>query len=114
MFTELECKLIALALNGSAQPGEIDNGAVMLLRSLRARGVKPEDLIGGLQVSGPPIYSRPDYGTCTMPRGKHKGEMLKDIRPSYLMWVLDWIAETPDKQAKWVDLADQIQGFLDQ
>ncbi len=116
VFTELEQKLLALALNAGAACGEIDNSAVMLLRSLRSRGVTPEDLIGGLGTgqSGPPIYSRPDYGLCSMPWGKHKGSLFKDIPPAYLLWALDWISETPDKAEKWETLATQIQGFLAQ
>ena len=120
MFTDLEQKLIALALDNSAARGEIDNSAVMLLRSLRARGVTAGELIrhlgngNGNGSSGPPIYSRPDYGTCVFPWGKHKGEMFMDIKPSYLLWALDWIAETEDKATKWAQLADQIRGFLDQ
>ena len=116
MFTEIECKLIALALDKAAHPGEIDNSAVMLLRSLRNRGVTSEELIGGLGNgrSGPPIYSRPDFGTCVFPWGKHKGEQLKDISPSYLLWALDWIFETDEKAEKWAKLAEQIQGFLQQ
>ena len=51
---------------------------------------------------------------CLFPWGKHKGEMFKDIPPHYLLWALDWIAETEDKATKWANLAEQIQGFLDQ
>ena len=45
----------------------------------------------------------------TMPWGKHRGSMLMDTPPSKLRWVLKWIAEDPDKAAKFSDLADSIQ-----
>lgn len=115
MFTEFEQKLLTLALDSAAEKGEIDNSAVMLLRSLRTRGVKPADLIAGLQNgSGPPIYSRPDFGICKFPWGKHKGELFRDISPSYLLWAIDWITESPERAAKWAKLVDEIQGFLNQ
>jgi hypothetical protein len=40
-LTKSESNLIALALNVAAKPGEIDNAAVALIRSLRRRNVAP-------------------------------------------------------------------------
>jgi hypothetical protein len=50
VFTDLERKLIWLALNEAAQPGEVRNSAVALIQSLRKRGLRPEAMILGTQL----------------------------------------------------------------
>ena len=49
-FTQLELKLLTLALDKAAQPGEIRNSALKLIESLRRRGLRPESLILGSQL----------------------------------------------------------------
>jgi hypothetical protein len=116
MFTEKERKLLRLALGQGAFDGEIDNSAVMFLRSLRARGVRPEEIENGAGQStpAPSIYCRPDFGLCRMRWGKHKGSLLKDIRPSYLIWAVRWIEEDEDRARHLASSAEEIHNFLDQ
>jgi hypothetical protein len=121
VLTDLERKLLALALDNAAHPGEIDNSAVMLLRSLRARGVKAEAVeegngTGQLAAPADVIYSRPDYGLCVFPfrKSKHYGELFKDIPPSYLRFQCDWIRSDPEIEARWGKLAEEIENFLAQ
>src|SRR5260221_4021267 len=55
--TEKEMKLIRLALDPAAQPGEISNAAIALIRAWRDRAVKPEELerYGGCNDGSEPI-----------------------------------------------------------
>ena len=48
--------------------------------------------------------------------GKHKGEMLMDVTPSYLRWVLHWINDDPDRAASPMlgDTAYAIEQFFQQ
>lgn len=119
LLTDKERKLLALALGEGAFPGEIDNSAVMLLRSWRARGVTPSAISEGngaalAAPSEPAIYCRPDFGLCAMPWGKHKGELFKDISPGYLQWAFDWINSDMERSIKMSALASDIQSFLAQ
>ena len=90
MFTETERKLIWLALDEAAQPGEIRNSAVKLLESLRRRGMRPEALILGTQLQTPslPNTMLAIARRRVMPFGRHKGRQLEAIEPSYLQWAL--------------------------
>lgn len=62
MFTEMEIKLLRLALDKGAMGGEIDNAAIALIRKLRNRNVNIDDIVG---------------------------KALKDIPKDYLLWVLN-------------------------
>jgi hypothetical protein len=44
-YTDLEQKFIRLGLDSGALGDEVGNSAVMFFKSLRRRGVKPEELI---------------------------------------------------------------------
>jgi hypothetical protein len=90
VFTELEQKLIRLALDSSAQVGEIQNSALMLIESLRRRGMRPEILIFGseLKESERPFTAFQQARRRVMPFGRHRGRRLDAIEPSYLKWAL--------------------------
>jgi hypothetical protein len=113
----MERKLLRLALNPSAQGGEITTSAVKLVESLRKRGVDSSQIENALEGSNgaggmiEPAISKPDWGLVQMPWGKHKGSLLMDIPPSYLQWALrTWAPDTPGRQ----ELLDAIKNFLNQ
>lgn len=92
-----EEKLLRLALDPAAHPGESDNAAVALIRSMRKRGVSaysPTGLEKEKGHSAPPkpsdhsIYPRDWPGSIQMPWGKHKGKRLCEIDPSYFSWCI--------------------------
>jgi hypothetical protein len=105
-------KLLSLALDSAAAPGEIDNATRMLVSHLRKAGAKADDLLKGgagrIVVKERIVYrDRPVVkvvekvvykeggGTAApppiirMPFGKHKGVPVSDVDPGYLQWVLD-------------------------
>ena len=115
-LTELERKLLRLALCESAQPGEVLTSGKKLIESWRARGVDgvavETALIGGSNgAEAARQMSRPDYGLTRMPFGKHKGEMFMDIPPGYLRFIRRWINDAPDRATRFEDLADAIEQF---
>jgi hypothetical protein len=95
-----EEKLLRLALDPAAHPGEADNAAVALIRSMRKRGVSAYAPTGlekekGHSFTPPPPPPKPpgnypmDWpGSIEMPWGKHKGKRLCDIDPGYFRWCL--------------------------
>jgi hypothetical protein len=97
---EKEQKLFRLALDPSASAGEIQNAAIALIMSLRARGAsaydKREANAFGFGPSPPPppppsrnpFRSRPEDwpGWIEMPFGKYSGKRLSEIDPGYLRW----------------------------
>jgi hypothetical protein len=116
MIDELERKLIRLALDPAAQPGEIANCARMLIHHWRKRGVSAEEIFGTNGGQLPPWA--PDYGLCVMPFGKYKRKQFKDISPRYFKeWILPWLKSKPadDKYAEAnARLIDEIEHFLEQ
>jgi hypothetical protein len=115
MLSDKEEKLLRLALHATAFNGESDNAAVALFRLLRGRGAQPEEFtLPNALVVSEPIYSQPDFGLVAMPWGKHKGSLLKDIPPAYLLWAVGWIRESEERAEKMKDLAEAIENFLNQ
>jgi hypothetical protein len=122
MVNELQAKLIRLALDPAAEPGEIRNAAIKLVESWRREGMSFESIFGK---NGNSIYNNdeiwaPDYGLCVLNFGKHKGKEFKDIPPSYFRWLLLKLKEdlVKDPDGKWADsnrrLIDDIEAFLKQ
>jgi hypothetical protein len=117
MLTEKELKLIRLALNPGAADGEWSNAAVMFFRSARARSAGPEEFGGNgssALVPFPVPPTQPDWGLTVFPHGKHKGELFKDMSPSYLSWYRGWILDDPERSKKMKNLAKAIEAFLKQ
>ena len=88
MLNDIEEKLLRLALDKGAYSGEAENAAIMFVRKLRERGAKIDEFT---QSGTSQTYTRQlsRYHYFTMPFGKHKGTLLKDIPVDYLEWVLE-------------------------
>jgi hypothetical protein len=114
-LTSVELKLLRLVMDGAAAPGEIATGAAKLVESLRSRGVSAEEIETRLTSKrATPRYTRRDYGLIVCPFRKHHGELARDIDPSYLRFMINWIREHPDpavpqKFGRW---ADDMEQFL--
>jgi hypothetical protein len=91
-FDKKTVKLLLLALDPGAAPGEIANAAVGLVRQLRQRYPDGHAFLAEL-------VDKTDnrYGETRMPFGKHRGSRLRDIDPTYLLWV---VANTNDPYLK--------------
>ena len=67
-LTSIELKLLRLAMDGGAAPGEIAAGATKFVESLRKRGISAEELETAFaSKSVLPKYTRPDYGLIPCP-----------------------------------------------
>jgi hypothetical protein len=83
-WTLIEEKLIRLALDDAAHPGEVQNCAVKLFALLRKRKVTAEQLIepqGNVVVMAPP-----ESGNLRLPFGKYAGLKMIEVDPDYLHW----------------------------
>jgi hypothetical protein len=109
MINDKEMKFIRLALDPSAHKGEIENAAVMLINSLRARGVMADQFrIGMTSVQNSKRkYVFPDWG-------KNASKEFDDIDPSYLQWILrKWFPSLDeDGQSGWQWLRKDIEEYL--
>jgi len=119
-LTEKELKLIRLALNSAAQPGETKNAGAALAASLRARGISAQELESLVSRKGnnggwftPQKPTTVNWGNCKMPFGKHKEERFKEIDPSYLDWVHDWLVEDDERASRFSRLIEQLEKFLE-
>jgi hypothetical protein len=93
-FDDKTIKLLLLALDPAAAPGEIKNAALALVRSLRQRYADGHAFLSELtDQPEPPRQTPPDavsvYGTVRMSFGKYRERQLRDVPPEYLIWVLD-------------------------
>jgi hypothetical protein len=119
-LSELQQKLIRLALDRAAQPGEIANAAVKLIESWRAQGKTLEDLFGDNALAvqeAAQQYWAPDYGLCKMRFGKHRDKEFKDIPPSYFRWLLPELKKKGPDEPYYENnqrLIEEIENFLKQ
>ncbi|MDR1753414.1 MAG: DUF3820 family protein [Eubacterium sp.] len=89
MLTDIETKLLRLALDKGAYEGEANTAAIMFIRKLRERGANTDDLFIQPHTQIKRQYRDISvYGYQRMPFGKYKGEMLYNIPRDYLIWVL--------------------------
>lgn len=107
-------KLLSLALDHAAAPGEVENAGRMLIKHLRKAGAKADDFLRGgapkvvyqdrvvyrdrvvekikvVHVDRPAASNGtpPPPPEILMPFGKFKGVPVAEINPSYLQWVLN-------------------------
>lgn len=114
-LAELEVKLLRLALDPGAHPGEVEGAALRLIMLWRRRGLTIEAFQANGAAAAPAVqYYAPDYGLCKMPFGKHKDKEFKDIPPSYLRWLLNERRTNPNPLDKHPNLNDEIEQFLNQ
>lgn len=118
-LSELQRKLIRLALDPAAEPGEIRNCAIKLIALWRKEGMTAEEVFGNdaQAIQQAQTYWAPDYGLCVLRFGKHKDKEFKDIPPSYFHWLLPELRKKgPGDQyyAANQRLINDIENFLNQ
>jgi hypothetical protein len=117
-LSELELRLLRLALSPAAQGAEITTAAIKFVESLRARGVDANVIEGALQCDGADALavpaSVPDWGLVICPFKAHKGEMLMNCPPDYLRYMQGWIANDPNRAVQFADFAYAVEQFLKQ
>ncbi|PYK18085.1 MAG: hypothetical protein DME55_07650 [Verrucomicrobia bacterium] len=115
VLTQLELKLLYLALNREAAPGEVSNGAQKFVESLRRRGVDAIQIERALS-EAPLIVKplKPDYGRTVMIWGRHKGRILADIPPRDLRNTVEWARSVPEVARKFATFIHDIEAFLNQ
>jgi hypothetical protein len=91
ILDDRERKLVLLALDSSAQPGEAAGAAAALFRSFKKRyadGYKFLAELGAREARNQFPSLTVNYGLVTLPFGKHKGRRLRDVPPDYLLWMV--------------------------
>jgi uncharacterized protein (DUF3820 family) len=99
-----ERKLLRLALDRAAQPGEIRTSAIKLIESWRMRGVCVEHF----DQTTATLTAAIDYGNKIVPFGRYKGERLRDVPADYLKW----LAETDNIRARYPDVVKAVREIL--
>jgi hypothetical protein len=86
---EKTTRLLLLALDPQAAPGEVENAAVAFVRRLRSRFSDGHAFLAELADKAELPDVANVYGAVKMPFGRHRDRRLRDIPPDYLLWVLD-------------------------
>jgi hypothetical protein len=85
-------KLLLLAMDPGAQPGEAINAATAFFRSLKSRYQSGHELLVALNAAASarnrPCANEANYGLVTLPFGKYKGRQLRTIPLDYLLWMM--------------------------
>jgi len=88
VFTATEQKLLKLSLDSAAHEGEIDNAAVMLVRSWRKRGLAAEQLIAHMTQA---TWAKRELMAArgrVVDFGKYRGKTVGELPPDYREWAL--------------------------
>jgi Putative quorum-sensing-regulated virulence factor len=99
-----ERKLLRLALDRAAEPGEIRNAAVKLIESWRCRGVAVEHF----DEKTATLTIESDYARKIIGFGRYCGERIIDLPHDYLRWIV----ETPGIQEKYPDVVEAAAAVL--
>lgn len=112
IYNEREQKLIRLALDPGAAPGELQNAAMMVFKSLKARGIMADALFGNQPPPPPPPPKSPKY--IFPDWGKYAGMPFDQIERSYFHWLLRvWFPKLDDEGRKsWNWLQTEITEYL--
>jgi len=87
-FTDVEQKLIRLGLDKAAHQGEIDNCGAMLMRSLRKRGVRADQIVRSMTVSTWATRELMAARGYVVDFGRFEGRTVGEVPTWYLRWAL--------------------------
>jgi hypothetical protein len=102
LLQPLERKLLALALDRAAEPGEIRNCAQKLIESWRARGLVVEEF----ERKGERTID--SYGSRLVGFGQYQGHRVGDLPTDYLQWMVD----TPGIRQRYPDIVEAAEAVL--
>lgn len=115
-FSDKEQKLLRLALDDAAAKGEVENCAILFIRSLRKRHATIDEFLGadndGAELNGDDEPAPVDWGKTVMSLGKHRGKIFNDIDPGYLRWLQRAMINDPEFKARYPDIFDCLENFL--
>jgi hypothetical protein len=95
LFSEIELKLLRLALDRAAFPGEAEVAGAKLIFSWRRRGIDAEAFLGSFSAVE---YLDRDLSAArgrVWPYGKFRGKTVGELRPSYIRWALSEFDDLP-------------------
>lgn len=122
-LSSLQAKLMRLALDSGAAPGEALNALSRLRANLQENGPSVHELVDALETAGfalpeevplPPAPVTPNYGLCVVPFGRNKGTLFMDASPYELRRIREWCMGSPEKAGKFASLIRDIEAFLSQ
>jgi len=85
-------KLLVLAMDPGASPGEAINAAAAFFRSLKPKYSSGHELLVAIKTAAARARTHTgtaDYGLVTLPYGPFKGYQLKRVPIVYRLWVLN-------------------------
>jgi hypothetical protein len=87
VFDEKAEKLLRLGLDPAAHPGEVDNCAIALFRSWRARGIDAERVIMGMVQATRAARDLMAARGYVIGFGRFKGKSVAEAPAWYLRWI---------------------------
>lgn len=114
-LTPTEAKLLRLMLDSAAEPGEVSTSSLKLAESLRRRCVSAYEIEEAISAAvGNGNGPQPNYGLCTMPFGRTKGQRFVDLPPHELRSARRWATHTPELARKFAEFVHDVDEFLRQ
>jgi hypothetical protein len=92
MFDAKQEKLLVLAMDPRALPGEAANAATAFFGSLKPKYSNGHELLVAIKTAASRVRRHAvgaDYGLVTLPYGRFKGCQLKSVPVDYLLWALN-------------------------